>query len=75
MKSLLRNFFEYNNNDQNLLTKKVFGSYKDFEIELKAIFGKVDKKRAVKRQFIKLKQTGLVLYYAMQFYQIISRLY
>ncbi len=49
MESLFRNFFEYNNNDQNLLIKKVFGSYKDFEIELKAVFGKMNKKRAVKR--------------------------
>ncbi len=49
IESLLRDFFEYNNSDQNLLIRKVFGFYEDFEVELKAVFGKMDEKRAVER--------------------------
>ena len=63
IESLFRGFFEYDNNDQNLLIKKVFGLYKDFEIEFKAVFGEIDKKRAVKRQFVKFKQIGSTSYY------------
>ncbi len=55
MESLLRGFFEYDNDDQNLLIRKVFGLYKDFETEFKTIFGKVDEKRVIERQFAKLK--------------------
>ncbi len=49
MELLLQDFFEYDNNDQNLLTKKIFGLYEDFEIEFKAIFGKKDDKRTIER--------------------------
>ncbi len=49
IKPLLRNFFEYNNNDQNLLIKKMFGTYEDFKVEFKVVFGEVDKKRVVER--------------------------
>ncbi|SRR6266566_5149507 len=75
MEPLLRDFFEYNNNDQSLLIRKIFSSYKDFEIEFKVVFGEMDEKRATERQLVKLKQTGSTLYYVVQFYQIISRLY
>ncbi len=64
---LLRDFFEYNNNDQNLLIKKVFRLYKNFEIEFKIVFGEVNEKRAVERQFVKFKQTVSVSYYTTQF--------
>ncbi len=63
MEPLFQDFFEYNNNDQNPLTRKVFGSYKDFEVEFKAVFRKVDEKKAIKRQFAKFKQTGSILHY------------
>jgi len=33
----------------------MFGSYEDFEVKLKAVFGEMDEKRAAKRQFAKLK--------------------
>jgi len=75
MEPLLRDFFEYNNNDQNPLIRKVFGSYEDFEAEFKAVFGEVDEKRAVEKQLAKLKQTGSASYYTVQFRQIISRLH
>jgi len=52
---LLRDFFEYNNNDRNLLIRKMFDSYEDFEIEFKAVFEEVDKKKATKKQFVKFK--------------------
>ncbi len=75
MEPLFRDFFKYNNDDQNPLTKKMFGSYEDFETEFKAIFGEINKKRVIKRQFVKFKQTGSALYYAIQFRQIILQLY
>ena len=75
MEPLLRDFFEYNNDNQNLLTKKMFSLYEDFEAEFKVVFGEVDKKRAVERQLAKFKQTGLASYYTVQFRQIILRLY
>jgi len=46
---LFRDFFEYNNDNQNLLIKKVFGLYEDFEIEFKIIFEEVDEKRIAER--------------------------
>jgi len=49
MEPLLRDFFENDNNDRNLLTKKIFGSYEEFKAEFKAVFGEVDKKRVVER--------------------------
>ncbi len=58
-------FFEYNNNDQNPLIRKVFGSYEDFETEFKIVFGKVDEKKAAEKQLAKLKQTGSVSHYAV----------
>ena len=42
MKPLFRDFFKYNNDDQNLLIKKVFGLYEEFEIEFKIMFGEID---------------------------------
>ncbi len=72
---LFRDFFEYNNDDQNPLTRKVFNLYKDFEVKFKIVFGEMDKKRAAKRQFAKFKQTGSASYYAIQFYQNILQLY
>ncbi len=42
---LLRDFFEYNNDDQNLLIKKMFGLYEGFKVEFKVVFGEVDKKK------------------------------
>jgi len=53
----------------------MFDLYKDFEVEFKAVFGEMDKKKAIERQFVKLKQTGSVSYYTAQFRQIISRLH
>ena len=47
------------------MIKKVFELYKDFEIEFKAIFGKVNEKRAIERQLVKFKQTGFASYYAI----------
>jgi len=65
MEPLLRDFFEHDNNDQNLLTRKIFSSYKDFEVEFKVVFKKVDEKKIAKRQFVKFKQTGSALYYTV----------
>ncbi len=72
---LFRDFFEYNNNNQNPLTRKMFGSYKNFEVKLKTVFKKINKKKAVKKQLVKLKQTGSASHYTVQFRQIILRLH
>ncbi len=55
MEFLLRDFFENDNNDRNLLIKRVFGLYEEFEAEFKAVFGEMDEKRIVERQFAKFK--------------------
>ncbi len=57
------------------MIRKVFGSYEDFEVELKTVFGKVDEKRATERQLAKLKQTGSASHYTIQFRQITSQLH
>ncbi len=49
MELLLRDFFEYDNDDQDPLIRKVFGSYEDFEIEFRTVFGEVDERRIVER--------------------------
>ena len=53
----------------------MFGLYEDFEVEFKVVFGEMDEKKVIKRQFAKFKQTGSVSYYTAQFRQIISQLY
>jgi len=49
MEPLLWDFLEYDNNDQNLLIRKIFGLYEDFEVEFKVVFGEVDEKRTMER--------------------------
>ncbi len=48
----------------------MFDLYEDFETKLKIVFGEMDKKRAVKRQLVKLKQTESASHYTVQFRQI-----
>ncbi len=53
----------------------MFRLYEDFEVEFKAVFREIDKKRIVERQLIKFKQTVSASYYTVQFQQIILRLH
>jgi len=75
MEPLLRDFFEHDNNDQNPLIKRIFGSYEDFETKLKTVFGEINKKRTTEKQLAKFKQTGSALHYTAQFRQIILQLH
>ncbi len=77
MEPLLRDFLEYDNNDQNLLIRKIFGLYEDFEVEFKVVFGEVDEKELWRGNSLnsnRLDQLYIILYNSVKsFYDCIEK--
>lgn len=60
--------------NQDEITKEVFGDYEEFKRRLERTFGNVDETRTAERKLRRLRQTGSAAAYASEFQQVMSHL-
>ena len=54
-KPLFRDFLKNDSDNQKKFIQYIFGRYEDFEMELYAIFGDLDKKKTARRKLVKFR--------------------